>query len=894
MVLLTLWKVVLFAQLNIYQHNNYQVCDCLNPNCGEISVEVFGGNPPYSYKWSNGNTTDSLKKVYPGTYFITVTDSSIPALIGIDTLYVQGIEKPKGTLTISNVISCAKPEATVAYTIDKNKLNPNFGYNLYSFSWQAVGKKTFLPQEGWSIFDKGVNQRKFPTAGTYRLLVGRNGTNDCIDTVNFEIKANNDLPKVKIIPDTATLVCSDFLAAPLDASASAQGKNYTYEWYYNDLYQPFIAATPTLPKIRAALVRPHILKVTDLATGCSNYDIAYIIDDKDNVVLDEVKHADKIEFINCRDTSLQLKASVRLPLDKSQLCYEWSSVVIIGSVVDWSGNYIVAGRNTPLVTVNNGPHFVVEVKNKKNGCIASRGIDVFKIEAPPIVKAGRDTFMNCKTKDLVLNGSLNYSNPSSPWGVNTPTWQTLQGKIDTGLYALTPLVSKAGIYILKGTSSYTGCSNYDTVVVRSTDSYAEIALNKDSTQLNCAISTLRLNASKSITTTGFQYEWTTQDGHFVQIPPIKNLTPKVNGSGTYHLIVRDSIGCIDTASVTIKTDTLAPVAITQQINYDCSSQNIVLSGKGSSEGARIDYLWKATQGTIITPPTLLEATVKQGLYSLLVRNHENGCSDSSSIATKSPPPIIVYASAKPVRCYGEANGQIRIDSLSTQAKMPFLYRLNDVEQGSSLFSNLNKGIYYLTVEDANGCMVTDTLTITQPDGLGVSLGGDQTLGVNEPTTLLATPNRPFETTDQLSWQKDNQTIDCTNTDCTELAISPSRGAYYAVKITDKNGCTAQDAIFVSVRRLVYIPTAFSPNADMQNDCFSIETGKGVKSIAQFSVFDRWGNLVFQQKNTPPNTLGWDGLFKGASANEGVYTYFATIAFEDDSQEKYSGEVLLLR
>ena len=43
---------------------------------GNAGVEVSGGTPPYTYKWSTGAETSTIGNIGPGTYTVTVTDSN--------------------------------------------------------------------------------------------------------------------------------------------------------------------------------------------------------------------------------------------------------------------------------------------------------------------------------------------------------------------------------------------------------------------------------------------------------------------------------------------------------------------------------------------------------------------------------------------------------------------------------------------------------------------------------------------------------------------------------------------------------------------------------------------------------------------------------------------------
>jgi PKD repeat protein len=47
---------------------------CKNSNNGSIQIQTFGGNEPYSYLWSNGDTTQNITNIAATVYQLTITD----------------------------------------------------------------------------------------------------------------------------------------------------------------------------------------------------------------------------------------------------------------------------------------------------------------------------------------------------------------------------------------------------------------------------------------------------------------------------------------------------------------------------------------------------------------------------------------------------------------------------------------------------------------------------------------------------------------------------------------------------------------------------------------------------------------------------------------------------
>lgn len=60
---------------------------CPGDNSGLVAVTVTGGTPPYNYLWSNGSQNTFANGLFPGTYYITVTD--INGCFAVDTLLLE-------------------------------------------------------------------------------------------------------------------------------------------------------------------------------------------------------------------------------------------------------------------------------------------------------------------------------------------------------------------------------------------------------------------------------------------------------------------------------------------------------------------------------------------------------------------------------------------------------------------------------------------------------------------------------------------------------------------------------------------------------------------------------------------------------------------------------------
>ena len=107
-------------------------------------------------------------------------------------------------------------------------------------------------------------------------------------------------------------------------------------------------------------------------------------------------------------------------------------------------------------------------------------------------------------------------------------------------------------------------------------------------------------------------------------------------------------------------------------------------------------------------------------------------------------------------------------------------------------------------------------------------------------------------------------------------------------IRQSQGCIATSRIVISVDNelKMYFPNIFSPNGDNINDRFVIYKNKLGANIDRISIFDRYGNKVFEQKDFEfgDNPNGWDGTFRGNSVVLGIYV--DVLEYTDFTGKKY--------
>lgn len=196
------------------------------------------------------------------------------------------------------------------------------------------------------------------------------------------------------------------------------------------------------------------------------------------------------------------------------------------------------------------------------------------------------------------------------------------------------------------------------------------------------------------------------------------------------------------------------------------------------------------------------------------------------------------------------------------------------------------GVSVFTVDDysynCNGCVACDSVTQFFNVKLGqkpaLNLGPDRFICNDFAVTLDAGTDGT-----QYLWTPNGET---------SQTISTAISGNYGVKVTNADGCSSTDNIFLkdSCPMYIFMPNSFTPDANNLNDkCIWVGNMK-MKNYT-FMVYTRWGEKVFE---TEDPTLAWDGFYKKEPCPQGIYAYLLECVDTQENRHVLKGNITLLR
>ena len=445
-------------------------------------------------------------------------------------------------------------------------------------------------------------------------------------------------------------------------------------------------------------------------------------------------------------------------------------------------------------------------------------------QSPPVISAAASPTSGCATNGSATVTVTNYTGtPSYHWKPGGQTTAAI-GNLAAGTYTCTvDFHERCGIVT-------------QTITATVINTGSSIVLTSSQQNLVCNGAS---NATATVTAFGgtspYTCSWSTN-------PVQSGFVANNLSAGTYTATVNDNGGCQSTIEVIITappamqlTFTNTPTTCTGSIGT--ASVSILSNGT-----APYHYLWSA--GPTDTSSKALN--LAQGSYSVTVTDAKH-CS-ITAVTTITVQAISWSATASinsNVTCYGQSNGIASV-AINNPGTNTFTYSWNTAPiQSSQTVSNLPAGIYTCTIHDSNGCVLTTTVSVTQPNLLSTSVTTIPTMcsgSVGSASALAIGGTQPYT----YLWGT------------TPAQTSSSAGGLtqgqYTVTVTDAHHC---DTTLVATVGAIY-PTLQIKETVVNSVC------KGSSgSLTVYSVLPSSPPYRYQWSTTPSyTTQGISNLFPG--------------------------------
>ena len=363
----------------------------------------------------------------------------------------------------------------------------------------------------------------------------------------------------------------------------------------------------------------------------------------------------------------------------------------------------------------------------------------------------------------------------------------------------------------------------------------------------------------------------------------KFATQTLSKAGFYEEKLKNINGCDSIVDMTLTVIATPKVKITSVKNAFCKDEKLVLTANSTATN---NFTWSNGDNS----KTI--SISKSGVYKVSIEGTQ-GCKGFDTILIQQSPTLDFTLKTTPPSCSGYTDGKIEVENI-IGGFGKYSIQFNNTNFDKNLtFKNLKEGDYKITVKDTVGCTLEQKTSLINPKPKSLQLADKQRI-IKLGDSTLAEIVLSFTDIKSIVWSP-NERIEKIST--LETWLKPVNSQNYKVTVKDSAGCVFNDSLNIIVKDLidVFVPNIFSANLDGTNDDLRVFAGFGVEKIVQFTVFDRWGNQVFEVLNYAPNDIvGWDGTYAGRPLEQGLYTYMVRLLKKNGKEEVKSGGVSMLR
>ena len=596
----------------------------------------------------------------------------------------------------------------------------------------------------------------------------------------------------------------------------------------------------------------------------------------------------------CADTASVIVYSYPAPvvvIDAPDLICKYSETEIFASgaeVYEWQN---VKRRNTDTSAIIDRGGFYILKGTDARGCIDYDTVEVNDLEFQ-IQYTTKDN--PCFDYD---SGSIKITKIIGDYVVPVfHYWKDLGDTNSAPTDNRTQLV--AGSYIVYSIDDQ-NCHRYDTIEIKEPED-VKIVLDTLVGE-RCRIpGFIEIHAEGG--TPPYAYSWNSN-----LFPSAKYPNPPVTDSniyeltpGDYTLTVVDKNNCpqkVKTYTIPIVENPI--ISVTNLIHETCSDENGSIRVFTNNPLPPLQYTWYYNNSVIDTATATEEKTnLKAGDYKIVVLAGNNpNCMDT--VETKiydHPIPEIFLDTISPEYCH-RSDGFIKIS-----VKAHIDSTVNNVDYNDSLtytwtpsvgngtyIDSLPTGTYKIVVND-KVCENSANYTVEFVEGpVADFVANSYNVATNLMFTLSDnTKGKPII----WLWNLGNENHESGNV--IRTSYSEVGDFFVTLYVEDANRCfdSITKKIHVYKEIKIFIPNAFTPNNDGNNDEFKPEILEYQKEGYLLEIFDRWGQKVFSG-NDPDK--GWNGLINGKPVTTTTVFSYRLIARDFNGKEyEYVGHVTLLK
>lgn len=651
------------------------------------------------------------------------------------------------TETLDLPVNITQPSAPLAATPVATDVTCNGGNDGLISSNPSGGTAPYTFLWSNSATSQDIN---LLTAGTYTVTI--TDANGCTAVATQTVAEPTAITATLTVTD---VVCNGDATGAIDLSASGGTPGYTYAW----------SNATTNEDLNNVVAGTYFVTITD-ANNCTAV-FSETINENPAITFD----VETVVNVSCNGAG------------DGSITLDNTTTGTAGFTFSW------AGQNTGATAFGNpinnlAPDTYDVTVTNSNNCTTTF---MYTITEPAILEVSNVSIVN--SDGCVDNGAIDITViggtiPYTYLWSNGATTQDI-GNLSGGNYDVT--ITDAN-----------GCTAIETYLVT-----APNGLMLTETQVNVSCNGAA-DGSLDVMVTGgespYTYAWTLANGGTASTPDIDNLIP-----GNYQLVVTDNLGCTASNTYTITQPDVLVVGGTET-NVSCngfgdgSIQTTVMGGT-----TPYAYQWSANANNATTADV---DNLSPDTYSVTVTD-ANGCSETQSFIITEPTilaanPIIV----SDLDCFNDTDAVVGAGA--SGGTMPYSYQW-DGGPNTEFYSNVGGGTYEVTVTDANGCTVSNTVTVVPPTQINIALTNQTNVsifgGLDGAINISVSGGVPGS--------NPAYTFDWTNGAGTSIAstedVDNLSADTYTVVVTDGNGCTETDMFTITEPDLLEVALDNSTN-----------------------------------------------------------------------------------